>query len=310
MAPLLSRKRVIKVKIETTKGVYVAGDQALLVFDLDINPTAPYIERRGSGLYLGQTTPGVIGERSGKCSFKIEMRSAGSAAADLGVAILLQACGFAKSAEVYSVHSLFSAQKTISVDVYEDGVLKSLAGCMGEITFEGQIGQLLFLNVELQGRWITPTDSALPAYAPGATLPMKLQGGAFSMATVAKKITKFSLRMGNKVVLVRDVNNIGATSDGGIAYAMITDFDPTVSFDVEADTVAGKPFYTQWIDSTEAAISMSLNDGAYKATFALPKVQYKEIKSNDRDGVWANEIVGQCNMSSGNDAVTITVAAV
>ncbi|GAH76078.1 unnamed protein product, partial [marine sediment metagenome] len=40
-APLLTRKRVIKVALEEPKGGKVDGTQALLVFDLEINPTAP-----------------------------------------------------------------------------------------------------------------------------------------------------------------------------------------------------------------------------------------------------------------------------
>lgn len=302
-APLLSRKRVIKVKLEATKGTKVAGDQAILVDDLEIYQTAPFIERRGTGLYRGNSFTGVIGEYSGKCSFKTELRGDGAHAMDAAVAILLQACGFTKTVEVYNIHSTHTNDKTISIDVWEDGVKKSLRGCSGNVTFEGEYGKPMYLTFEFDGIWQTVADDALPAWAPATRNPLRMGSSTFTIATNAIKVGKLSLNMGCKVTPRADI-----TAVGGITYFMITDYEgPILSIDPEADLVAGYDFNGLWLAGTEAAVSLALTDGTDIVTFTIPKVQIKELKGGDRDGIAIYDYTGQCNHSAGNDAVAIAV---
>lgn len=303
-APLLTRKRVIKVALESTKGDKVAGTQALLTFDLEINSTAPFEERKGAGLYRGQSQKGTLGELSGHCSFKVELRGNGSNGMEPGLAMLLQASGFVKSSETYTLHSDHANDKTLSIDVWEDGKKKGLAGASGNVTFDGEVGGRMFCNFEFDGIWQTPTDEALPAFVPSSTAPILLRGGVFTLATESIKISKFSLTPGCAVIARKDVD---ATS--GIAYWMITDYDPVASLDPEADLVAGYDYHGVWLAGTEAALSLALNDGTDKITFTVPKLQYREIKEGDREGIQIYDITAQCNHDSGNDAISIAVAA-
>ena len=304
-APLLTRKRVIKVLLETTKGEKIAATSAVLVFDLDIHPTSPFEERKGSGLYRGHTVKGVLGERSGVCSFRTELRANGSGGMDAGLAVLLQACGLKKTSETYQVHSTHADDETISIDIWEDGVKKGLAGVSGNVTFEGEVGKRLFCNFEFSGVWQVPTDEGMPAYSPGSASPMLLQGGTFTLAGESIKIGKFSLDMGTNPVPRMDVDAVG-----GIAYFMITDYDSVISIDPEADKIAGYDYHGVWLAGTEAAVSLVLNDGTDQVTFTLPKVQYREITPGDRGGIQIYDITGQCNPSSGNDNVAITAAVI
>lgn len=305
---LLTRKRVIKVALEDPKGGKVAGTSALLAFDLEINPTAPYEERKGTGLYRGHENIGIHGERSGSCKFSVELRGTGSQGMDAGLAVLLQACGLAKTLEVYQVHSIHSKavgaeDKTISIDVWEDGVKKGLAGASGNVTFEGENGGRMMCNFEFSGIWQAPVAEALPANVPGSTAPMMMQGGTFTLATKSIKISKFSLNIGSNPVPRYDVD-----AAGGIAYYMITDYDPVLSIDPEADLIAGYDYHGVWLAGTEAAVSLALGDGTDIITFTIPKVQYREIAEGDRDGIQIYDITGQCNPSAaGNDAVAIAV---
>ncbi|RKY09835.1 MAG: hypothetical protein DRP56_02030, partial [Planctomycetota bacterium] len=130
---LLTRKRVIKVALETVKGTKVAGTQALFAFNTDIKPAAPFAERKGAGLYLGHNETGILGEGIGTCSFKVELRGAATAAIEPGIAMILQAAGL-KDNSGYKPTSAVSDQKTLSIDVWEDGVKKGLAGAMGTVT--------------------------------------------------------------------------------------------------------------------------------------------------------------------------------
>ncbi|HOL31683.1 MAG TPA: hypothetical protein PK052_06840, partial [Anaerohalosphaeraceae bacterium] len=72
---MLTKKRIIKIAIETTPGTKVSGSVPVLVEDLEIKPTSPFEQRAGGGLYLGNTVPGTLGELTGTCSFTVELRS-------------------------------------------------------------------------------------------------------------------------------------------------------------------------------------------------------------------------------------------
>jgi len=306
-APLLYRKRVIKVASETVRGTKVAGTQALEVFDLEINPTGPFQERRDTGLYRGPSLrSGIVGERSGKCSFKAELRGTGANGLEAGLAILLQACGFKKTSESYAVHSSHADDKTISIDLWQDGAKKGLAGASGNVTFGGVVGDRMFLTFAFSGIWQLKTDEALPAFSPSTTTPMFIQSGTFTLATQAIKIANFELDMGCDVVPRRDAAGVG-----GIAYYMIPDYTPIVKIDPEADLVTGYDFYGNWLAGTPAAIVLAVNDGAAApidvVTFTLPSVLPKEISEGERTGVQIENWQGVCQHSSGNDSVTIAV---
>lgn len=307
-APLLERKRIIKVILEAEKGTKLAGTQALLVEDLEINPDTDFYERKGTGKYLGHANKGVIGKLGGKCSFKTELRGNGSSGMEAGLAILLQACGLKKTLEVYNIASGHSDHKNLSIDVWEDGKKKGLAGAAGNVTFEGETGGRMMCNFEFTGIWQAPVDDALPAYAPSTTAPMMMKGGIFTLATESIKIGRFSLNIGGNVIYRGDI--VPTSPASGIAYCMITDFDgPMLNIDPEADLVAGYDYHGAWLAGTEAVVSLVLNDGTDQVTFAIPKFQYREIKEGDRDGIQIEDIIGQCNHSTGDDAVTITAAA-
>jgi len=303
-APRLKRKRVIKVKLETDKGTKVSADQAIFVLDPEIQLTSPVEERPGTGLYRGHSAKGVHGEASGVCRFGCELRGSGASGLEPGLAILLQAAGFKKTAETYNLHSAESDDKCISLDYWEDGKKKGLAGAVASVTFEGDTGKKMMCNFELNGIWQTPTDEALPAYAPTATLPMLLKNGTFTLGGESIKITHFALEMGVTPVPRYDVN-----AAAGIANYCIADYQPVVRITAEDDLVAGYDYYGILAAGTEAAISLVLNDGTDKVTFTIPKVQLREINESDNEGIAMVELAGQCNHSSGNDAITIAAAA-
>jgi hypothetical protein len=291
---MLTRKRVIKVALEATAGTKVAGTAACLVEDLEIKATSPFQQRKASGLYLGNNAVGVLGERSGTCTFTMELRSSagvtftmpkmqykelsggdreglmiyeasgqlnnssgddfltiakGAGTLGSGIDECLKACGFVLTSTTYGPHSVQDNQKTISIDVWEDGKKKGLAGAQGKCTIEIETGKRVLLKFEFSGIWQAPTAEALPAYAPGTTAVLRAQGGTFTIGAAAKKISKMSIDVGQVVVPRYDVN-----AAGGIAYYTITDYDPTISFDPEAEAVGTYDIDGIWLAGTEAAV--------------------------------------------------------
>ena len=303
---LLTRKRVIKATIETNKGEKVAGTTAGFVYDLEIDTDTAFEPRKGSGRYRGHTEAGIIEGKAGVCSFKAEIRGNGSNAMDDFISECLQCCGLKNTAETYQVHSAIADDKCLSIDVWEDGVKKGLAGAMGNLRLEGIVGKRLFAIFNFLGRWITPTDDSLPSMTPGTETPPLLASGTFTFGGDLLKIGSFGLDLGNVIVPRLDVNAID-----GIAHYEITDFDPVVSIDPEADLIANHDFYGKWLAGTEGALSVILGAGAGKQiTIAAPKVQYRELKGSDREGLQIHDLTGQCNHDSGDDAFSIAAATV
>lgn len=305
---LLTRKVIMQVKVETVKGtaettgmldVYCLGEP-------DIKPTGPFDGRKGGGIYLGHTESGIIGEKSGSLSCTVELRGDGSSGMDTGLAELLQASVLAVTSEVYQVTSNPANHKTCTIFVFRDGKKEVLYGAMGTVTLEGETGKTVKCNFEFKGIYAAPTDVALPAFAPGATLPPIMANGTFTIAAVAKLVSKFSLAMNNDVQMRWDVN---ATS--GIYHAHIVDFDPVFTCDFESELVAGYDVYGAWVASTLAAFQLIIGSGAGgQITIDAPKLQYREIPHADREGTQVNDITAQCNHDSGDDSVAITVAGV
>jgi len=303
-APLLTRMRVIKVLAETDKGTKVAGTQAIQVMEPSIDWEASYEPRGDLGLYRGNSQAGVIIGMKGICPFEAELRGDGSQGLEAGLIPLLQTCGFKQTVEVYQVHSGHTDDKTLSLDFWQAGDKKGLAGASGNVVFGGQVGERLMCKFDFAGIWQAPTTDALPAFAPSTTPPMILQSGTFTFATESIKIASFELDMGNKVVPWPD-----ADAAGGVAYYLIANNRPTLKLMMSADTVAGFDYYGRQLAGTAAAVSLALDDGTDKITFTIPAVISEQLTEADKDGIKMYDFVGECLHSSGNDSVAIAVTA-
>lgn len=303
---MLRRKRVIKFADEgATPGTKVAGTTELMAFDPQVSIEADFSERISTGHQLGQTLSGTVGPKSCKLTFECELAGTGSGGLNAGLAILLQACGFKQTAEVYNLHSDVSAHDSLSFDVFDDGKKKEIAGAVGNVVFEGETGQIIRLKFEFTGRWVQETDVSLPTYVPSAEAGLRLASGTFTLDAVPTKIGKFSLAIGNVIAPALDPN-----AAEGIACYQIRDYDPVVSMDPEEVLVATYDYTGKWAAATAAVLSLVVGGGSQDtATFAIPVLQYKDIKESERDKLSVYEINAQCLHSSGDDAVTLTMTA-
>jgi len=309
MAPLLTRKRQIEVKTEATKGT--AETTALvdaLVSDFTLPGPAIFQQRLGSGTTLGNQVPGTPdGPRVSTCTLTTELRIASTPLLEPAVSALFLACGAKIATATYSPTSIYATMETCTIRFFEDGRMKVLRGCMGNCTISGNSGERVFLNFEMQGVWGAPTDVALPTptYGTEKVIKMDNSSGSFKLATVAKRIGSFEFNLGNNVVPLLDVG-----ADGGVAHMMITDRDPTMTFDIEADTVAGHDTHGDWLAGTEQALELIVTNGTRTATIAALKFQYRDVPDGDRDGTITDDITGQCNVNAatGDDEWSIVVA--
>ena len=304
-APLLTRKRVLQVSLEAAKGDGTAPATDVLVFDLIMDPADAFVERKGSGKFLGHTSPGVLeGTKAGICNFKCELRATAAATLDAGLAILLQACGLLKTAGVFTPTSLHASQKTIAMACYEDGKKKVLNGASGTANLTPENGRLVW-NFSFSGVWVAPVDGDLPAVAYSVVKPISWghASNAFSLNSLGVKISTFDFNLGNTVV--------PRFQNGKIAYYMITDRDPTLTIDPEADLVVSTHDpYGAWLAGTEVAVSLAVTDGTATVTLAGDKFQYREVKNADREGIQTDDVTGQFNIkviNTGDDEFSIIV---
>lgn len=306
---MLTRLKVLTVQVETEKGTALDSSAiSILTEDLSINPSTEFTSRKGHGLYTGYNEKGVLGLFTGTCSFRTELRGNGTTGFHAGIAALLQGCGLKQSSLVYTLPTTSVAdQKTVTLTVYEDGLKKQLFGSMGTCTIEGSTGERVFLNFEFQGcysdvAWVV--DGTMAGADTVAALPMIFRGGIFKIASTAKRIGRMTLDLGAQVVQTADLN-----AKSGVAFYQITEFDPAISIDPEVQLVAVDVHYDDWLKKTENAAEIQFTDGLTTVTIAISKMQYKDITTGDRNGIFVHEINAQCN-NSGATAITITTAAV
>lgn len=306
--PLLTRRRVIRVKLETTRGEAIVPDVELKCFDPQIQATGPYIERKPVRASGGHDV-GVIGERVGTFSVRSELRGDGAASGgdlDAGLAVLFKCCGMQLSGGVYKPQSVAASQNTCTIYVYEDGVLKALTGAAGTYTIEGEFGKLAIVNFEMSGIWVAVSDDALPETSHNATVPPRVASASFTIGSESPKVSRFSLTFGGVVSAREDIDTAA-----GVLHYSVVDRDPRFEVDPEEETVANNDFFGDWLAGTTAAMSIQIGGTAgNQITIAAPKLQYAELTEGDREGKAILDLNGVCltNSDLGEDDITLTPA--
>ena len=304
---MLSRLKLLTIEIEDAKGdIKESLPISLLVEDLSMNPGTEFTSRMGHGRYAGYNEKGVLGLLVGNCSFRAELRSNGINGLHAGISALLQACG----AELDSTYTLpttaLSDQRTVTLTVFEDGLKKVTFGAMGNCTLEGTTGERVFLNFEMQGCYAEEAwavDAPMGSADVGSALPMIFRNGTFTIDTNKKRIGSVNLDFGAQVVQTSDLN-----AESGVAFFQITEFEPTISIDPEAELVDNEDYYGDWLAMNENAAALGFTDGDVNVDIAIGKLQYQDIATGDRNGIFIHDINAQCNNTSGT-AITITASA-
>ncbi|HUX15570.1 MAG TPA: hypothetical protein VMW52_03805 [Phycisphaerae bacterium] len=307
MGGKLGRKRLILISAEDPAGDPVAGATHVLAFEPKINPDDTF-ERREPGVGSAGNFAGAVGQRSGKCSFSAELRSDGIDALDPGLELLFTACGLDLTTKVYSPESAVDSQVTLTIDVYEDGLMKRIYGAAGELKIVGENGKRVMCEFEFSGIWAAPEDAELPPMSVSPTLPMRMASAQLAIDGYTPKAGKVTVALGNTVGGREDVN-----AASGFAQFYVGDRDVSITLDPEAEPVTGDgahDAYGVWLDGTEAAFSMVLADADVTVTIEAPKLQYRQVAEGDRGKLMTHELTGQANVDNGDDELTITTAAI
>jgi hypothetical protein len=296
---LLKQRRVVAAAIETTKGTAesLAADDAFFAYDAIVQYDGDMTARKGTGSLSNITS--ITAGKKGTATFSVE--AVGGATSILGT--LLQGCGFAGPAGVLTPVSDFADQQTLTIGVYENGIIKVLKGAMGSVDFTGENGKPGTFNFTFSGIWNGVTDGSMLAL-PSIVTPPRFASATVTVGGKTPKASKFSFSLGNSIQFREDI-----TQDSGYVCAYINDRSMTGSIDPEADLVANWDVYGIMLADTEAALSCSWGPTGNKITISAPHTQITKVTEADRNGLVTHELDVQFNATSaGNDELTITFA--
>lgn len=165
--PRYIRNTVILAKVETTAGTDATptgAANALLVTDLSITPLeATNVDRALIRPYFGGSEQ-LVGYGFVRASFSVEMAGSGTAATAPAWGALLQGCAMAEASLVTPARVEYTpvstSLKTLTIYWYDDGVLHSMVGSMGNCRGSAKVGERPMLMFEFQGAYVAPTATA------------------------------------------------------------------------------------------------------------------------------------------------------
>jgi len=284
---LLSRKRLILVKTESTYGTdsTPAGTDALLVRNLDITPLSGEIVSRDLiRPYLGNFDQ-LIAQTSVAINFEVELAGSGTAGTAPKYDAILKACGLAativaSTSVTYAPVSASFSSATIYFNV--DGVLHKLTGCRGSMNMSCAVGAIPTLAFNLTGVYNAPTDTAQPAvtYSAQATPLIFREGNtsAFSFFSYSGILQSVDFNLANDLVYRELV--------GGTKETLITDRKPAGTVMIEAPTIATKDFFTTALASSTGNLTFLHGTTAgNRVTFLASQVDVLNPTYQDQDSI-------------------------
>lgn len=284
---LLSRKRLILAKTETTYGTdsTPAGSDAVLVRSLDVTPLeSDVVSRDLIRPYYGNSDQLLANARV-RCSFEVELAGSGTAGTAPRYDALLKSCGMsativASTSVTYAPVSASFSSCTIVYNV--DGVQHKLTGARGTVSMNCQLGQIPTLQFEMTGIYNAPTDTAAPAvtYSNQASPLIFKEGNtsAFQFFSYAGCLSSVSFNLANEIVY-REL--IGCTKE-----VLITDRKPAGEVMIEAPTIATKDYFTAALGTATGNLTFLHGTTAgNRVTFTASQVDVTQPSYSDQDGI-------------------------
>lgn len=309
---LLTRKKLIGAKTETTQGtaVALAATDFIHAMDIEMNPEAEILQRPLNSASIDPFAS-LRGKAFYQPKFKTELKASGAAGTAPPIGPLLQALGLTETivpltSATYAPSSTPAANfygpgKSCTIKAYEDGILHAPAGCIGNLKLTLEPGKVGMCEWDFKGIYAAVTDAAFPANSPNAIDPPVIKSIAATIQGYTAIVHKIEIDFGNEIAEKDDVN-----AANGIAGFQITARKPSGSIIVDAVLVASHDFYGKHIAGTIGALSFTIETVAGKIiTFSLPKTQYGKVAKTDVNGVMGLTIPLEFSRNSGDDWISI-----
>lgn len=315
-----TRNTVILAKIEATTGtdaVPTGAANALLVSNQNIDLNITSVDRTNIRSYMGASEQ-LAGSRNVSVSFDVELSGSGTAGTAPAWGALLQACAFAEvvtAGQRVEYNPISTGFKSLTIYYYDDGVLHKALGCMGNVKFsaeEGQIPKLSFAFTGIDGG-VTAANNASPTLTAWKT-PKVVNNDNSGKVTLGATYSTGELSGGTEYC------SRGITLDAGnqVSYLSmlgpctgvdITDRSSTGSLTLDLDAAGEVAAFNAVIANTLTSVGLVHGSAAgEKVILFAPAVQRINPKHQDNDGRIHIGFDLRLTPLSGNDELRIVAA--
>jgi hypothetical protein len=307
--PLLSRKRLILAKTETTYGTDptpTGTANAILVRNLEITPLqADTVTRDLIRPYLGNSDQ-LLAQTRVEVTFEVELAGSGAAGTAPAYGSVLKACGLAETvvATTSVTYAPVSASfSSVTLYFFNDGIRHKVTGCRGTFELSAEVGQIPTISFTMTGIYNDPTDTATPTptYANQAA-PLIFKNGNtsnFSIFSYSGCLQSLSFQMANEVIY-REL--VGCTKE-----SLIVNRAPAGDVVIEAPTITAKDFFAIATGSSTGSISFQHGATAGNiVTFTTAQSDIANPSYSDQDGIqMLNLPYVAVPTSAGNDELSL-----
>jgi hypothetical protein len=307
MSGLLTRKRTVLAKLETTYGVDptpTGAANAMLVKNLNINPlSAELVSRDLIRPYFGNSEQ-LLATLFVQMDFEIEAVGSGAAGTAPAYDCLLQACGLDKTVVATTsveYKPITNSIKSVTLYYNVDGVLHKITGARGTVELSFSVKQIPVFKFSFTGLYNAPSDTAAPT----------VDYTAFMVPEIANTqntpgFTLFGYSGALESVNFNMANDIQYVSLIGKEEVKLLDRKPAGTLVFEAPTMAEKDFFSLAASTTLGAMTIEHGSNAgYKVTVSAPKVNLGNPNYQDSNGVQMLSVPYTANPDVGNDELSI-----
>lgn len=312
----------VTAKIEATAGTYTAPaaatDGVLIVDKVDLKPlNIKGYDRNLLRSYMGASQQ-LITMYNRQVSFTFELAPSGTAGTAAPWSILIQAAAAAQASLTTPTrieHTPVSTGfKTLSMDVYDDGVKHPLSGVIGSVAITGKVGEVLKGKFDGIGAYATPTATALPSIPTTAwKTPLALTkanvtdvtlGGTYAAGALSGGTSfgsmGFELDLGVKTDYFQSLSSERAEVQNRAAKIKLT---------LELAAAAEIQAYADMIANATTGFGFQVGSTAgNKMIFFAPAISREDVSPTSTAGIRLHEFNGQCLPVSGNDDWVIVQA--
>lgn len=309
--PLLSRRSMILAKLETTYGqdAQPAGTNAILVTVPSLTPTGTALERDFARASISPL-PVVVGEKFYEITFDTELKGSGDNSSSEAILPeihpLILACGFTYQTQEYETNKwkvtytpVSTNFPSVTIYCYYDGVLHKIVGARGTFTLTMEAGNFGRFSWTFRGLYAGPVDQSMPTPTFKPALPPVIKGIDFTLDNQTFCFQALTFELGNSLTERRC-----AHAEETIIEVMITARNSNGSLNPEMVPVATYDFFGKW--SQSATMQLSTTIGSQEGNtivITAPKVQYRELRYGDRDGIRILDIGLRFAENQGNDEI-------
>ena len=309
MPQLLSRKRLLLAKIESTYGVDASptSSDAVLVRSLDITPQqSDVVQRELIRPYLGNYEM-LLGNTRVEITFEVELAGSGAAGTAPKYSTLLKACGMSETivASTSCTYAPVSGSfSSATLYFFNDTVKHVVTGARGTFEINAVTAQIPTIKFTMTGIYTGPVDASAPAVTYTAPTPVIFKNGntsGFQLYSYSGALQSVSLVCGNSITYRELV--------GGTKQVLMTDRKATGTCVIEAPSIATKDFFTAAMSTANGnlAVTHGTTSGNIVA-IAANQVDIGMLTYSDLNGIqMLNLPLSYTPTTAGNDEFSIVV---